>query len=1798
MFKLKRLIPVIMVAVMLFSLAVMIPSASTVNGFSVDPDGVERYYVNGNYVTGEYQIGGFTHCFDKSTGAYLGPKDTFTNVGDNTLTLKTAYETGLKSIVSSGKKVYAYYTFDDGETFTNTGLSTKPTVGTNYGGYTNASGQQHFYTKLSGIFTSNSNLRFQVVTRYSIARLEKRAEGGNALRLTSSVGTAAHSYMNIVSQVPANTEVVVEAEYMLGAGYCAKNTSLFQLIDRGNIDAVNAGMSNTAYMPALLNVGIGGAVTLATDSSKLVCVLNENEFTRVSVAIHPSANSFDVYVNGLLVVDDAIFLPSTDYKATNFAVDEFRTVQFSNVVDAGSMLIDNVAIYAANKPVSTVTATPKNGAYLYGTVLRYYQNNMLCLGTQVVNGTFGGVSFNNKAVNFGTTSGNGGATIGNRYSIMINGNVTETAMSSGNVFTAPDAPTSVNAFGGWQVTDGGNTTLLAPGQKYVMSGDIVCEALVLDYEMLNGASIRTTEGSSGIRFMAKLDRAQYDTLTSAGVKIEPHMVIVPTAYYEKTYGYHTVEALKTAGYTNIIDIKAGDWYSVTSRDYYYTGSVSNILPENYMLEYSGIAYLKITYPNGTECTVYTDYSEENNSRSVYRVAHAAYNDRTTVANASGYDTPVTYNGTQTYSPYDSSKLSVIKGFADKVIMLESDYDNVVKAGDFYDAPYTVKSTYNSKTYKYDITVTPASGWSIDKAYGVVMNGKALAKDEYTFGTTCTLSVATGGEDISSLQIESTSATSSWLLFNASKDFTSGVFSGKNTNSAYNYNGESASAKLAYTKSSVSLAPNIKNYIIYQQNQAIGKYSSQGTSGDFYWDMSDVKAMTFAIYSTMDSQTLQLNFHSENSSSDGIDYYGRKLSLNKGWNVFSLTTSQFGSSRSPLGWNHITKIEFNISGWDQSNNTSNVIYISNIIAYDNVTIANPLTDSRFKDAAAFYMGGYYACIDGDKYITSTTDVNAVPFEENGIYYVPMATVAVAKGAKGKFYNDDKALTYTYGGKDYVFKAGTKKYTAGSATATLNTAPILKNGAMFFDINDVKTLFGYTQTYIDRMGLVVLSNTANILDEVQDFNFIYDAIEAMTYIRPSGSEIVSDLNENSGGQHPYLMVDAEGFDRLRYYAKMDGTMQSYIKSLEASYGIGTSKFNSAVNRYSLPDGQRLLNISRDVMNKTVSWALLAKLYEVSDPDRSAQYAERIWLELEAAANFKDPDGKYSWHPQHFLDTGELAYPFAICYDWLYDYWTKTNTKVNVKNGDQQNQTYTYSGTVTRLSILEDAMYWMGLSVSSFLPSDTTGKYISYSYNLAGSTNNWNGVTTGGLMSAALALANVDRYKDNIETFLSSAITAIESGMWVYAPEGGYEEGPGYWAYGTTYVHIFISCLDSACGSNYGLYNTPGFANSVYFTSYLGSANTTWGFHDGGSGSADTNIAAWFAGKSNDPNVNAIRREAITKGWKGVSMYDIMYFDPHIMQENITLTLDAHYSLDSIMTFRSSWDTTNNIFAGLHGGDNSASHGDLDIGNFVINVNGSFVICELGSDSYNMPGYFGVYRWSYYRKRAEGQNTLVMIPSSTNTNNTGWNGKTGIPALKPGSEASNTVAGTNTPVCDQIKNAVSKTLRFESGVNSALGVVDMDPAFTEMTDGVRGMWMTNDRNTVILQDEAVMNQNMDIWWFAHTQGNITVSADGRSAIIQRGTVYLYAEIVTDMSASAKFTVMEAESLDQNYTGWTESSGYYTGDTEGDRSSLQKLTIRIDDCSNLRLAVAFTVIGSPAEAPELGTLYTWTDIDEWTVD
>ena len=75
------------------------------------------------------------------------------------------------------------------------------------------------------------------------------------------------------------------------------------------------------------------------------------------------------------------------------------------------------------------------------------------------------------------------------------------------------------------------------------------------------------------------------------------------------------------------------------------------------------------------------------------------------------------------------------------------------------------------------------------------------------------------------------------------------------------------------------------------------------------------------------------------------------------------------------------------------------------------------------------------------------------------------------------------------------------------------------------------------------------------------------------------------------------------------------------------------------------------------------------------------------------------------------------------------------------------------------------------------------------------------------------------------------------------------------------------------------------------------------------------------------------------------------------------------------RSAWDDPNAVSVDFKAGDNKANHSHLDLGSFIVDALGVRWACDLGADDYNMPGYFGGKRWTYYRLRAEGHNTLVI-------------------------------------------------------------------------------------------------------------------------------------------------------------------------------------------------------------------------------
>ncbi len=125
------------------------------------------------------------------------------------------------------------------------------------------------------------------------------------------------------------------------------------------------------------------------------------------------------------------------------------------------------------------------------------------------------------------------------------------------------------------------------------------------------------------------------------------------------------------------------------------------------------------------------------------------------------------------------------------------------------------------------------------------------------------------------------------------------------------------------------------------------------------------------------------------------------------------------------------------------------------------------------------------------------------------------------------------------------------------------------------------------------------------------------------------------------HPRLMMDANTLARIKKQIDQDTVAAKTYRRIRREVKETLAKKPS---EYSIPDGRRLLSTSRRVKERVRQLAFVY-LMEGEKP-----YLERAWAELEAAAQFKN------WNPDHFLDTAEMTYAFAVGYDWLYDHWTE--------------------------------------------------------------------------------------------------------------------------------------------------------------------------------------------------------------------------------------------------------------------------------------------------------------------------------------------------------------------------------------------------------------------------------------------------------------------------------------------------------------------------------------------------------------
>jgi hypothetical protein len=464
-----------------------------------------------------------------------------------------------------------------------------------------------------------------------------------------------------------------------------------------------------------------------------------------------------------------------------------------------------------------------------------------------------------------------------------------------------------------------------------------------------------------------------------------------------------------------------------------------------------------------------------------------------------------------------------------------------------------------------------------------------------------------------------------------------------------------------------------------------------------------------------------------------------------------------------------------------------------------------------------------------------------------------------------------------------------------------------------------------------------------------------------------------------------------------------------------------------RYDIPDGKRLLRESRLALHNINHTAMAWRL------DGDPRFRRRVIAELDAACALKD------WNPSHFLDTAEMALAVAIGYDWLFE-----------TLDPQQRTRY------------EDALIDKALRPA----------HAVYQKNRWWSRpgNNWSQVCGTGIALAAAAVA--ERDPELCGELFERGLKLIDGCTSFYEPDGAYPEGPSYWHYGTNY-HVLLLAACQPLGVKPRVPQVLG-RSGDFIMHLTGPMRVPFNFADAGAGRiVPTPAQSWLAGHFRDKTQAAALRASLAgirerdgriRG-RRFFPYHLLWFPPASLAPADAADLPLADRFDGgqpVACFRSSW-SPDAAYLAIKGGSAAVSHGQMDVGSFVYDAGEVRWFVDLGSDNYNMPGYFGGKRWDYFRLTNLSHNTLVIGGHKQ--------------------KATRTPAG----ITATSQQGLESMVRF-----------DLTPAYEGQASRVlREARFDHATGAVTLRDEVVQPQG-DVRWAVFTRAEVAI--DGPRAVLEQ--------------------------------------------------------------------------------------------------
>ncbi|GAA6008345.1 uncharacterized protein JCM10292_005541 [Rhodotorula paludigena] len=536
------------------------------------------------------------------------------------------------------------------------------------------------------------------------------------------------------------------------------------------------------------------------------------------------------------------------------------------------------------------------------------------------------------------------------------------------------------------------------------------------------------------------------------------------------------------------------------------------------------------------------------------------------------------------------------------------------------------------------------------------------------------------------------------------------------------------------------------------------------------------------------------------------------------------------------------------------------------------------------------------------------------------------------------------------------------------------------------------------------------------------------------------------------HPLLIATENRWSCLPSLIEAD----SYMSYWNDTVFQNASRFYDTDTPAYIPDGglggSGVLDIAREVQLRIKHWAYAYKL------SGDVRWVNRTWEELQVAAgNTSTSFGNAgdNWNSQHFLDVAEFTEAFALAYDWMYDAWTAEQ---------------------------RTAIAWSIITLGLQHGLDAINNDSAWWRQVQG---NWNCVCNKGLMMGALAIVNEDPTGTIARQMIDLTVpNAVEYCSFATAAnDGTWTETPNYWYFGT-YSHVEMAAsLLTATGSTQNLLSVheDGTKYTALYHMHTTGMQGLFSYGDAGPNkyTATANGIMFYGQQYNLPVYTLFQRD---RGDAPEPM-SLLYYNPQVEGQFFQgLALDRHFSnsTDSWFAARSSWTDNDGTYIAMKSGylQGHQTHGDLDAGTFVLDAMGERWAGELGSGDYLSQGYFDSEaqdspRWLYYRKRTEGQNTILVNKQNQLV--------TGQPTTSFGSTNDEQDALVYTP-------SNSSTAYFTTDIS------EMNEATSSAKRAIRFL---NGRRQVLLRDE--ITSTAAVQWRMHTNATVTLSDSDRTATLE---------------------------------------------------------------------------------------------------